>query len=230
MGGLNHVGKLAIAVIHHHLDGGVRGLDRLTNLADLLHGQRLSVRIASGALYHDGADPGLSNGLGDGRIIRLPCFRQVHLPVVDAVEFEGTVGVPLDTDGGAQSVIGHAGDGQNGFPGLCQGEHGGGEGVGTVHKADAHKGGLRPEDLGIDLIQGLPAQVVIAIAGGAGKAGLGHLVVLKGLHDPAGVLLGQSVDLGKAGGDARLGPLGHLIYFGTDIGYLHVILTPLRFS
>ena len=98
--------------------------------------------------------------------------------------------------------------------------------MGTVHKADAHKSGLRPEYLGIDFIQGLPAQVVIAVAGGAGKAGLGHLVVLKGLHDPPGVLLGQSVDLGKAGADTCLGPLGHLIYFGTDIGYFHLILTP----
>ena len=69
--------------------------------------------------------------------------------------------------------------------------------MGAVDELDAHQSGLGAEDLGIDLVQLVPAQVVVAVAGGAGKVGVGHPVVLEGLQHPLGVLLGDGVDAVK---------------------------------
>ena len=89
--------------------------------------------------------------------------------------------------------------------------------MGAVYELDAHQRGLRAENVGIDLIQGLAAQIVIAVAGRAGKAGLRDPVVLEGLHHLAGVVLGHDVDFLKAAAELFLGPLRHLVYFGFDL-------------
>jgi hypothetical protein len=89
--------------------------------------------------------------------------------------------------------------------------------VGAVHEGEADHGVLGAEDVGVDLTQGLPAQVVIAIAGGALKMGLGDLVLLKGRQDLLGVLLRNGVDALKLLGERSLG----LVPKGTDtVAYL----------
>ena len=176
------------------------------DLADLLHGQGLAVLIAAGALDHHAVHLRVCGGRADGGIVRPAVGGQIHLGVVDAVELQGAEAVSADADGAAQGVIGRARDGQHLLAGLCQGEHGRTESMGAVDKADAHQRRLGAEDLGVDLIQGLPAQIVIAVAGGAGKAGVRDPGVLEGLHHPEGILLRHSVDLSKALAAALLRP------------------------
>ena len=74
---------------------------------------------------------------------------------------------------------------------------GAGEGGGAVDGLHAHQGVLGAEDIGVDLVQGGPAQIVIAVAGGAGEIGVRHPVGLEGVQHPGGVLLGDSVDAGE---------------------------------
>ena len=83
----------------------------------------------------------------------------------------------------------------------------------TVHKIEAHERRLRSEDLRIDLFQHLTPEIVITVAGGAGKAGLRHAVVLKGFHHPAGVGHGNFLHGGERRGNARFGTPSH----GTDL-------------
>ena len=83
--------------------------------------------------------------------------------------------------------------------------------MGSVHEAQAHQGALRAENIRPDLIQGLPAQVVIPVAGGTGKAGFADPMLPEGRHNAPGALLRNGVDLPEAGLDARLGLPGQLI-------------------
>ena len=87
----------------------------------------------------------------------------------------------------------------------------------AVDELNAYQCCLRAEHVGIDFIQGLAAQIVIAVAGGPGKAGIRNAVVLKGLHDLAGILPGDRVDLLKARAELCLRALRHIIYFGFDV-------------
>ena len=64
----------------------------------------------------------------------------------------------------------------------------------AVNEADAHKCRFRAENLRIDLVEHFPADIVVAIAGRSGKAGVGYLVILKRLHDLERVLLRNSVN------------------------------------
>ena len=167
--------------------------------------------------------PGVRGGAADGRIVRPAVGGELDLCVVDAVEFQGSEGVPADTDGGAQRVVGRARDGEHRLPRRSQREHRGTQGVGAVDKAETHQRALGAEDLRIDLIKRFTAQIVIAVAGGPGKAGVGDALVLKGGHNAQRVLLRYAVDLAKALFTALFGALSHGEHFGTDIGNLHGI-------
>ena len=96
-----------------------------------------------------------------------------------------------------QGVVRSAHRGHQHVPGLQRPIQGAGDGVGAVDELDAHQGGLRAEELGIDLVQLVPAQVVIAVAGGAGKISLRHPVILEGLQHPDGIFLRNGVDAVK---------------------------------
>ena len=77
--------------------------------------------------------------------------------------------------------------------------------MGAVDELQAHQGVLSAEDVGVDLIQGVPAQIVVAVAGGAGEVGLRHPVFLEGRQHLAGVLLRNGVDAAELPGQLRLG-------------------------
>ena len=89
--------------------------------------------------------------------------------------------------------------------------------MGAVDKLDAHQSGLGAEDLGVDFVQLIPAQVVIAVAGGAGKVGIGHPVVLECLQHPLGVLLGDGVNAGKLLPQLGLGLLAQLTHLLANV-------------
>ena len=77
--------------------------------------------------------------------------------------------------------------------------------MGAVDELHPHQGVLGAENVGVDLIQGVPAQIVVAVAGGAGEVGLRHPVFLEGRQHLAGVLLRNGVDAAELLGQLRLG-------------------------
>ena len=77
--------------------------------------------------------------------------------------------------------------------------------MGAIDELDANQSGLGAEEVGVDLVQLVPAQVVVAVAGGSGEVVLRHTVVLEGAQDPLGILGGDSVDMGELLGQLRHG-------------------------
>ena len=73
------------------------------------------------------------------------------------------------------------------------------------------------EEVGVDQVQGIPAQIVVAVAGGAGEVGLGHPVLLEGGQHLLGVLLGDGVDAGKLLRQVGLSLGRQGFYFVTDL-------------
>ena len=69
--------------------------------------------------------------------------------------------------------------------------------MGAVDKLNSHQCGLGAKEVGIDLIQLIPAQVIVTIAGGTGKIAIGYPVFLKGGQHTLGVFLGDGVDPSK---------------------------------
>ena len=75
--------------------------------------------------------------------------------------------------------------------------------MGAVDELDAHQGVLGAEDLGVDLIQGVPTQVVIAVPSGAGEVGFRHSMVLEGGQHLLAVVFRHGVDVGELSTDVR---------------------------
>ena len=119
------------------------------------------------------------------------------MPVFDAVVFQGPVALVHRADHPQQGVVGGPHSGHQHVPRLQTAVQGGGDGVGAVDELDAYQSRLGAENLGVDLVQLVPAQVVVAVAGSAGEVGVGHSVGLEGVQHPGGVLLGDGVDTGK---------------------------------
>ena len=120
-------------------------------------------------------------------------------------------------DGAAQCIVRHPGHGNYGVPRLYKGEHRGSKRVGTVHKADTDKRRLRAKYLGVYLVERLTAEIVVAVAGGTGKARLGDAVILKRLHHAARVYFGDAVYLRKSSCKALLRLCGHIVYLRPDV-------------
>ena len=85
--------------------------------------------------------------------------------------------------------------------------------MGPVLEPQAHQGALRPEDLCEDLLQGLPAQIIVAVARGPGKASLADPVLPEGLQHLFRIFFRDPVDLPEAGKDALLGFPGQILQF-----------------
>ena len=215
--GLEGIGKFPVAVVHHDANGGVNGFHGLDDSADLRHGQGSTVLIAARALDHHARHILIPDGFGDGGIVGAAVRGEVDLAVVDTVKFERAKAVAGNADGGAQGIIRRTGDREDLLARLCKREHGSCQGMGAVDKLDAHKGGFRTENVGVDFIQGLTAQIVVAVAGGAGKAGVGDAVVLESLHNLSGILPRDRVDLPKARGKLCLSARRHVVYLGFNI-------------
>ena len=122
---------------------------------------------------------------------------QLYLPVFHPVVPQGAVALVRRADGPHQGVIGGPHRGQEHIPRLQRPEEGAGDGVSAVDELDAHQGRLGAEQVGVDLVQLVPAQVVIPVPGCAGKVPLCHPVLLERGQHPGGVLLGNGVDACK---------------------------------
>ena len=69
--------------------------------------------------------------------------------------------------------------------------------MGAVDKADTDQGVLRAKNVGVNLLQLVPAQIVVTITGGAGKVGFCYTVLLKRRQDLLRIFLRNGIDTGK---------------------------------
>ena len=173
--------------------------------ADLLHREGGAGGVALGALDEHRLDPGVfhrpGKALGIGGVVH-----QLHLPVLHAIVLQRAGPLVHHADHPQEGVVGGPHGGDQDLPRLQRPEQGAGDGVGAVDKPEAHQGVLGAEDLGVDLLQLVPAQVVVAVAGGPGKIALGHMVLLERGQDLLGVALRDGVDPVKLFSQFRLGP------------------------
>ena len=69
--------------------------------------------------------------------------------------------------------------------------------MGAVDKPNAHQGVLGAKQVGVNLVQLIPAQIVIAIASGPGKIALRHAILAEGIQHPQSVGLCHGINAGK---------------------------------
>ena len=110
-----------------------------------------------------------------------------------------------DADDLLQGIIGLAGHCQQLVPGPENTEQGNGQSMGTGHKGVPHQCILCIQHLGIHLIQSLSADVPVAIAGAAVKAGLADPVFDESGKHLFPVVGGIGVNLRKFGGSNLFG-------------------------
>ena len=171
--------EFAVAVVHH--DGYIRLalLAEGDELADLGHGEGGPGGVALGAL--DGDELGLFiDGGPNAVVVECAAWQQVHLPVADTVLLQRAGAFP-DADDLLQCVVGHPHRGQQLISRQQVGAEGYGQGVGAAGDLGPDQGGLRMEYVRIDLFQGIPAQVVVAVAGGGCEAGSGNPILPHGI-------------------------------------------------
>ena len=168
--------------------------------------------VALGAL--DGDQLGFFvDGLFDAVVIKVPVGKQVYLPVVNAVLRQRAGAFP-DADDLLQGVIGHAHGREQFVTGQQIGAEGDGQCMGAAGDLGPDQGGLRVEHIGVDLFQSIPAQVIVTVAGGGGKAGGGYPVFLHGGQNLGLIVLRHRVN----GGKALTQPLQGLFTVGVDPG------------
>ena len=196
VGGLDGLHELPVAVVHDDRRVGIGLLDDAAHLPDLRHRQGRAGGVPLGALDEHRLHPGAGGRLGHSIQVGL-VVKELYLLILDAVVFQGPVALVHRADHPQQGVVGGPHSGYQHVPRLQTAVQGGGDSVGTVDELDAYQGGLGAEDLGVDLVQLVPAQVVVAVAGGTGEVGVCYPMGLEGVQHPGGVLLGDGVDTGK---------------------------------
>ena len=85
--------------------------------------------------------------------------------------------------------------------------------MGSVDKANAHQSILCAKNIGVNLLQFIPSNIVITISGRAGEIAFGHPVLLKGRKHLLRVYFGNGVDALKLFPQISLGLRAQLTYF-----------------
>ena len=73
------------------------------------------------------------------------------------------------------------------------------EGMGAAYKLGAHKSAFTVEYAGIHIFQGIPSQIIVAIAGGSRKVYIADAVILHSLDNLKLIVLGGLVYVLKTG-------------------------------
>ena len=159
------------------------------------HGEGGTGGVALGTL--NGDQLGLFvDGVTNALVVKGAVPQQIHLPVADTVLSKRT-GTGTNTDDLLQSIIGQTHRAQQLVTGQQVGRQRDGQCVGTAGDVGTHQGGLRMEHIGIHLLKGITAQIVIAVAGGSCETGSRHPVLLHGGNDLGLVVFSDLVDLRK---------------------------------
>ena len=96
-----------------------------------------------------------------------------------------------------QGVVGSPHSGDQDVPCPQRPEESAGARMGTIDELDPHQSRLRTKEVGVDLIQFIPAQIVVTIAGSPGKISLCYSVILERRQDPGGILFRNSIYSGE---------------------------------
>ena len=179
--------------------------------------------ITAAALDEHRFDPGVRSRLLDGGQVGHPILQR-HLAEFDAVIGKRPPHPAALAGDGLQCVVDVARGRKHHIAGRDAGVHGGGDGMGAVDELAAHQCGFCTEHLGVDLLQLIPAQVVVAIAGGTTKAGVAHPVVPERLQHFGGVLKGHLLDGGKPVPALLFCPPGQLQQFFGKCKRAHIFL------
>ena len=190
---LNDVHKLAVAIVHHADDVAADALDERDQLADLPDGERRTGCIALGAL--DGAQLRLRLDLrADALVVDAAVREEIDLVVGHAVLGQGARAL-ADADDLLERVVRAADGGEQLVAGAQVGAQRDGQRVRAAQDARAHERGLGVKAVGIDALERVAADVVVAVAGGAGEAAGIDAVLLHGGDDLRLVVLGDLVNL-----------------------------------
>ena len=126
--------------------------------------------------------------------IRTEILGHVYLTVGNAHLLKVARRVSGDAQHALEGIIGRTKGRNHQIAGTQNAHQRAGDGMGAIDKLATHQAGFRPKHLGENLIQGISAQVVIAVAGGAHQMGCADPVLLKRLQHFFGIFLGNGVD------------------------------------
>ena len=125
--------------------------------------------------------------------IKTAVGQQVHLPVLDPVLCQRTAG-GSDSDDLLQRIVGLSRRGNENIPGTeiahqCQSK-----GVCAAGDLRTDQGVLGAEIGGVDLLERVPADIVISIAGRPFEVGFTHMVFLHGADYPELAVIGGLIN------------------------------------
>ena len=122
--------------------------------------------------------------------------KEVDLPVADAVLGKGAPGGSY-ADHLFQRVVGFSRNREEDLPGAQVPEQGRCQGVGAAGDLRANQRILRVEVVGIHLLEAVPSDVIVAVAGGAGEVCLSDVGILHRLDNAQLIDLRDGVDFVK---------------------------------
>ena len=196
VGGLDLFGELAVAVVHHADEIRLDVFHKGDQLADLGDGKGRPRGVALGAL--DGDQFGaFIDGEADLLIVDFPILER-DLGIGDPVLGQ-RAGALSDADDLLQGVIGAADRGKQFIARQKIGGQGDSQGMGAADDLRTDQSGLRMKGVRIDPLQGVAAQIVVAVAAGGSKAGGADPVFLHGRDDLGLVVFRDAVNGVEAG-------------------------------
>ena len=213
-GGFELLHQLAIAVVH---EAEAIGPDRLHPLAeppDRGHRQGGAPAVTAAALdqYHPS---GRCQGLLQPFLIHQALGRERQFVVGDAEVGQGAGAAAPQADHFFQCVVGAAGEREQPITGPQHPEEGRRDGMGAAHELHPHGGRLGLQHPGEHPIEGLAAEVAVAVAAHRGKVMHPQALDREGRQHPlqAGAHGGgaggsQRRDRGQGGGHPIPGPAG----------------------
>ncbi len=199
---------------------GVDPSNGLTDFLNLPTRQRLPPGIPSAALDKNRLDRRVCRRFLNGRQIGQPLC-QGNLAKFDVVIGKGTPCFAPLTGDSLQRVIHIACGRKKHVARGDAGKHSRREGVRAVDKIMPHQGLFRSKNLGVNQFQLVAAQVVVAVAGGPGKAGVADPIGGKRLQNLGGVSGRYFLNFGKLPANFLFGLPGQLQKSGRKIKFAH---------
>ena len=92
----------------------------------------------------------------------------------------------------------------------------------AVYKASSDKCRFRAENLSVNLIKCLAAEIIVTVSGRSRKAGIGYTVILKCRHDLFGVVFCCFINLIEFGPNPFFRLFSQRIDLILDVRYLHL--------
>lgn len=145
------------------MTSGLMDFTNRNQLADSCHRKRRAGLIALGALNGDQLCPFI-NGFTDIFKIKIPVWKQIHLPVSDPVFGQGAR-LGADADNALQCIIRFSHRGKQFIPRPEIAGQRNRQRMSAAGNMRPHESILRMKNMGVDLFQCIPSQIIITISG-----------------------------------------------------------------